>query len=195
MEKFNGKYRTTSHRLKGWDYSWDGAYFITIDTNRMMHFFGKVVNGEMQLSEIGKLADKFWAEIPLHFPHVTLGNFVVMPNHVHGVIIINDITNKWQKLRQLGANESQVNLNIQKSQEIEADDEESIRKYMSELAPKSGTVSTIVRSYKSVVTKHAREINPSFKWMVRFYGAIVTTEEGLFRVERYIKNNPKNWKW
>jgi len=89
QNKFQNKYRIPSARLQTWDYANNGAYFITICTQNREHFFGNIKNGIMQLSEIGKLAAQFWYEIPNHFPMVELGNFVVMPNHVHGILIIN----------------------------------------------------------------------------------------------------------
>jgi REP element-mobilizing transposase RayT len=92
-EKFQKKYRIPSSRLKNWDYGNNGAYFITICSRNKEHFFGEIMSvddeNEMQLNEIGKLADKFWAEIPKHFPFVELGNYIVMPNHVHGILIID----------------------------------------------------------------------------------------------------------
>ena len=90
QNKFQNKYRIPSARLQMWDYSNNGAYFITICTQNRHHFFGQIQNQKMQLSEIGKLAEKFWCEIPNHFPIVQLGNFVVMPNHVHGILIIDN---------------------------------------------------------------------------------------------------------
>lgn len=89
QNKFQNKYRIPSARLQTWDYANNGTYFITICTQNRHHFFGTIQNQEMQLSEIGKLAVQFWLEIPNHFPFIELGNFVVMPNHVHGILIIN----------------------------------------------------------------------------------------------------------
>lgn len=89
QNKFQNKYRIPSARLQTWDYANNGAYFITICTQNRHHFFGTIQNQEMKLSEIGKLAAQFWMEIPNHFPFIELGNFVVMPNHVHGILIIN----------------------------------------------------------------------------------------------------------
>jgi putative transposase len=91
QNKFKNKYRIPSTRLQTWDYSNNGAYFITICTQNREHFFGNIQNGIMQLSETGKLAEQYWIEIPNHFSFIELGNFVVMPNHVHGILIINKI--------------------------------------------------------------------------------------------------------
>lgn len=93
VEKFQNKYRISSTRLKNWDYGQNGAYFITICTGNKEHFFGEIISVDgkniILLNEIGKLANDFWAKIPEHFPFVELGNFVVMPNHVHGILIID----------------------------------------------------------------------------------------------------------
>ena len=89
MKKFQNKYRIPSARLENWDYGANGAYFITICTDKMQHYFGEVYKCEMQLNELGKLARDLWQEITNQFPYVELGNFVVMPNHMHGILIIN----------------------------------------------------------------------------------------------------------
>lgn len=89
-EKFKGKYRSDTSRLKNWDYTWDAAYFITICTKNREHYFGEIENGKMKLSKIGVLADVFWYEIKNHTKNVELDAFVVMPNHVHGILIINN---------------------------------------------------------------------------------------------------------
>jgi putative transposase len=88
-QKFRNKYRIPSTRLQNWDYGWNASYFVTICTHKRKCYFGEVVNGNMILSEIGKMAEKCWMEIPNHFPFVKLDAHVVMPNHVHGIIIID----------------------------------------------------------------------------------------------------------
>ncbi len=77
-----------SIRLQGYDYSQSGAYFITIVTYRRDCLFGEIQNGGMQLSGMGRIANENWCAIPEHFPDVELGEFVIMPNHVHGIIIV-----------------------------------------------------------------------------------------------------------
>lgn len=89
MAKFNNKYRIESTRLKNWDYGNNGLYFITICTAHRNWWFGEIKNGVMRLSETGKIAHRFWNEIPDHFPIVELGEFIVMPNHIHGIVIID----------------------------------------------------------------------------------------------------------
>ncbi len=87
--KFKNTYRIPSARAQWWDYERTGAYFITICTKNREPFFGEILDGKMNLSALGHFANSCWYEIPKHFPFVELGAFVVMPNHIHGIIIIN----------------------------------------------------------------------------------------------------------
>jgi REP element-mobilizing transposase RayT len=87
--KFQNKYRIPSARAEWWDYGNNAAYFITICTANRKHYFGDIRNGKMELSPIGIIADIFWHEIRNHADFVKLGEFVVMPNHIHGILIID----------------------------------------------------------------------------------------------------------
>ena len=178
MKKYNNKYRIESVRLKNWDYRNNGAYFITINTRNRKHFFGEIINSEMQLSPIGEYAQNFWMEIPKHFTFVELGNFVVMPNHTHGILIINNVKSLhcYDMDKSLHCNDSTGN------------------QYFSDISPKSGSISTIVRSYKSVVSKHARLLNPEFNWQPKFHDHVIRNSESFERIQNYIENNPSNWK-
>jgi len=84
------RYHRRSIRLKGYDYSRAGVYFVTIVTWGRLMLFGKIENGEMNINRYGEIVQKWWNEIPVHFPNVETGAFVIMPNHVHGIIIITD---------------------------------------------------------------------------------------------------------
>ena len=79
-----------SIRLKGYDYTQPGAYFLTIVTHNRACLFGDIVDGQMQLNEGGRVAERCWLDIPSHFRHVALDAFVIMPNHVHGIVIIRE---------------------------------------------------------------------------------------------------------
>jgi putative transposase len=115
MEKYRNKYRIQSTRLQNWDYSSNAAYFVTICTYGRICFFGKIFDGEMELSGIGKLINQFWNEIPIHFPFVILDAFVVMPNHIHGIIVINkpgtlgSIINQFKRVCTIHANKIDMN--------------------------------------------------------------------------------------
>jgi REP element-mobilizing transposase RayT len=91
MVKFNPqKHHRRSIRLKGYDYSQAGAYFVTLVTWHREMMFGEVVNGEMMLNRTGEIVQKWWNEIPIHFSNVEIGAFAIVPNHVHGIIFIMD---------------------------------------------------------------------------------------------------------
>ncbi|UJH92816.1 hypothetical protein LZ575_10545 [Antarcticibacterium sp. 1MA-6-2] len=88
-EKFKGKYRSESARLPNWDYGSNAAYFITICTKDREHYFGEIIDSEMFMNKNGKIANECWLAVPDHFPFVKLGYHLVMPNHFHGIIIID----------------------------------------------------------------------------------------------------------
>ena len=82
------KHHRCSIRLQGYDYSQEGAYYVTIVTQGRKCLFGEIIDGEMHINEYGEIVQKWWNEIPIHFPNVELGAFVIMPNHIHGLIFI-----------------------------------------------------------------------------------------------------------
>jgi len=89
MTLFANKYRIESTRMTSWDYSINAAYFVTICTWNREQYFGNVIENEMNLSPLGISATNCWKAIPKHFPFVALDVYIVMPNHVHGIIIID----------------------------------------------------------------------------------------------------------
>ncbi len=92
MDKFQGQYRIPSARLPDWNYGWAAAYFITICTAARQHFFGEIVNNQMVLNHCGRVAADCWADIPNHFSNAVLDVFIVMPNHIHGILILDSTT-------------------------------------------------------------------------------------------------------
>lgn len=96
---FKNKYRVESLRLKNWDYSSNGKYFITINTQNSKNYFGKIINKKVILNNIGKIAEKYWKEIPNKFQNAIIDEFIIMPNHIHGIIIINNKNNKKRPSR------------------------------------------------------------------------------------------------
>ncbi|MDY6788319.1 MAG: transposase [candidate division WOR-3 bacterium] len=88
------KKRRRSIRLSNYDYSQQGAYFITICTYKRRYLFGEIINNEMNLNQAGLVAKKCWNNIPNHFPEVSLDAYTIMPNHVHGILVINSQENK-----------------------------------------------------------------------------------------------------
>jgi len=179
-KKYKGKYRVKSVRLQNWDYGSNGIYFVTICTKNRKHFFGEVSEGKMVLSQTGKIATQFWNAIKDHFPFVILDEFIVMPDHIHGIIILNK-------------SKKDIKLSGDVTCNVCTDDMDSKNKGMAEISPKPGSLSTIIRSYKSAVTRDARAINIHFGWQSKFHESIVRDEASLKRIKNYIFNNPKNW--
>ncbi len=179
--KYRNKYRIASTRLKNWDYGWNGAYFVTICTKDRVHYFGEITDREMELVEIGNLAKNFWLEIPDHFLFVKLGAFVIMPNHVHGIIII-DKPDVGLKTVTVEAPDSGVSTNI------------NIKTNPKFKKWKPGNLGVIINQYKRICTIHARKINADFAWQSRFYDHVIRDNQSFYKIAEYIRNNPLKWK-
>ncbi|MDA3906167.1 MAG: hypothetical protein PF484_08850 [Bacteroidales bacterium] len=190
MKKFQNKYRIASARLQNWDYGSNAAYFITICSKNREHFFGEIENNEMALNAIGKLAEQYWIEIPKHFSFIELGNFVVMPNHVHGILIIDKIGGDPTTADTLQCVDT-LQCNVSTTTNPTKPPIKNVQ--MAMISPKPGTISTIIRSYKSVVTKNARLIDVDFGWQSRFHDHIIRNDGEYQRISEYIFNNPANW--
>ena len=253
------RFSDKSLRRPYWDYRRDGAYFITICTKNRVWYFGEVIEGKMELSSLGVIANTLWNEIPEHTRNCRLGAFVIMPDHVHGILILknnggdsqrsvvacNDAPNPTKiknSISQTNVNDapnptkiknsiSQTNVNdapnptkIKNSiSQINVNDapnptkiknsisqdsfDISIEKYhpsdfgrfkknvnvMSQISPKANSISAIIRSYKSAVTKRANELGYCFQWQSRFHDRIIRDKRAYWVISRYIENNPRKW--
>ncbi len=192
-DKYQNKYRIPSARLQTWDYGSNASYFITICTKNREHSFGEIVDNEMHLNEIGKLAEQYWLEIPVHFSFIELGNFVIMPNHVHGILIID------KPVGCIGSNpvETRQCLVSTTNTTDTTDTTDTSNKTLGQMRFQNqgkGTISSIVGSYKSAVSKNAHYINSGFAWQSRFHDHIIRDAKSFDRIQNYISNNPLNWK-
>ena len=163
-----GKQRKLN-RWPGFDYSSPGLYFVTICTSGRQELFGQIMNDQMLLNETGQIANKFWLEIPKHFVNCELNEFVVMPNHIHGILFIY-YKNEDEHRKIVG------------------------NAYMRSLRNTKMLLSQIIQLYKAAVT---REINKNFDfhfcWQKSFYDRVLRNEKE-FKIRReYIANNPINW--
>ncbi|SOD19653.1 transposase [Pedobacter xixiisoli] len=202
-EKFQNKYRIPSARATWWDYGSNAPYFVTICTSRSIHYFGKVIDGTMRLSAIGLIAQQCWNEIPLHFPFVILDEFVVMPNHIHGIIIINKPNIYMQSAGNVktqnfaSPNSSNGTQDFASSASNETQDFASLpaeNHTKNKFGPQSKNLASIIRGFKIGVTKSARLSNPDFAWQPRYHDRIIRDEKAYENIANYIRNNPKNWK-
>ncbi len=153
-----------SIRLPNYDYSRPGAYFVTICVQDRSCLFGDVVGGEMWLNDVGRVTCDCWDDIPKHFPHVHLDAFVIMPNHVHGILVIADFAVP------VGA------------------------KNFSPQHGTSKTVGSVVRGFKIGVTTWMRaNTDIHVVWQRNYWEHIVRDEPELIRIREYITNNPARW--
>jgi len=206
MKKYQNKYRIPSARLQSWDYGNNGAYFITICTANRDHFFGDIVDTAesdesiMQLNALGKIAKKYWMKIPDHFPFVKLGNFVVMPNHTHGILIIDknidtadsdgdlpDSATDPVETPKLGASTH----NDHGKSPADNDKKPTVGGKNEKWKPQ--TIGVIINQYKRIVTINTRKINAHFGWQSRFYDHIIRDDGSFQRIQKYIADNPKKW--
>lgn len=171
MTFFQGKYRIESARLRDWDYGSRGSYFVTICTRNRRCVFGRVVDGQMELSEIGKIASCELEDIPRHYDNVSVDEHVVMPNHVHAIIVIDgDHTFSLSP----------------RAREVSS--------YRTTFSPAAGSLSAIIRSFKAGVTLRCRERGlAQFVWQSRFHDHLLRGDEVIGAVREYIWNNPGNW--
>jgi len=173
--KFRNKYRIESTRAQWWNYSWNGYYFITICTYHRLPYFGSIINNQMQLSFVGRIAFECWEAIPQHFPFVKLHLFVIMPNHIHGIVVIdreNKLLNNQHSYLTLSNSTPQVK---------------------NKFGPQSKNLGSIIRGYKIGVKKLARVVITDFDWQRRYDDHIIRNKSEYIAISKYIFNNPTNW--
>jgi len=162
-----------STRLPGYDYSQPGYYFVTICVHlkyRQQLVFGAVRNGIMQLNEYGKIGDQYWREIPEHYENIFIDEYVIMPDHIHGIVII------------------QQNANIVGAEQCSAPT------MLLTTRQNYGKLSKIVKSFKNAVTNKIRNTGfPDFPWQRSFHDRIIRNNGELNRIRQYIQNNPARW--
>ena len=222
MEKFNGKYRIPSARWAAWNYGSNGAYFVTICTANHAHYFGKITNNEMVPTPLGRAEVDFWNEIPAHFPFVELDAFVVMPNHVHGIIIIDkpggivetqDFASRLTQTQDRLSRCSSRDASLPRTHPENGTEASDLRPGVIEtpvdrvkktqdfaslpggnrFGPQSRNLASIVRGYKIGITKYARQNNAPFIWQERYYDHIIRSPDEHELVWQYILANPLTW--
>ena len=198
------KHHRRSIRLDGYDYSQPCIYFITLCTYNRECLFGEILNGEMRLNEFGKIANQCWLEIPNHFPQTQLDEYIIMPDHIHGIIVLNDfvgVQNVGAKIvgakivgtKNVGAkNFSPLPMPTPEPTPLPMPTrEQNITPFRSP----SKTIGSIIRGFKIGVTKWFRQNTDIYVvWQRNFYEHIIRNEVELNRIRQYIIDNPKKWK-
>lgn len=163
-----------SIRLKDYDYTTPWWYFVTICTHQHSEIFGEVIKDQVVLSTIGEIAEKCWEEIPQHFINVELDYFIIMPNHLHGIIIINETKDRMGR---------DVKFNVPTE-----------NNFYSRMSPKKDSLSVIVRTYKAAVSRKCNLSKLSTPiWQSSFYDRIIRNEKELYQIRKYIDQNPMQW--
>ncbi|MDD3050320.1 MAG: transposase [Candidatus Cloacimonetes bacterium] len=192
-----------SIRLKGYDYSQAGLYFITICVQNRECLFGEIQNGEMELNDAGNHTEKCWMEIPQHYPNVKLHDFIIMPNHIHGIIEIVGANNDSPIIETANNDSPIIETANNDSPIIETANNDSLEinraNNDSPQRSPSKTVGAIVRGFKIGVTKWFRD-NKSHQfpvgksvWQRNYWEHIVRNENEYNRIAQYINENSLKW--
>lgn len=200
--KFNPQiHHRKSIRLKGYDYAQAGLYFITICCQNRIHRFGEVVDGKMVCNAFGRIAYDEWLKTPEIRPNVELDEFIIMPNHMHGIIRLldselhspNNTTNELH----VNDNTDEFNSHQQPNEDVcKTNHKGEFNSPITRSPPQSPsqTVGAIVRGYKSAVTKQLRLLGFDDKlWQRNYYEHIIRDERSYQNIAEYIINNPAKW--
>jgi REP element-mobilizing transposase RayT len=183
MDRFKGIYRNESSRLPGWDYSSPGRYYVTICTGDRVEWFGHVVKKEMKRNDIGNIAFRMLIDIPNHHNNASLDEFMVMPNHIHVIIVLRDRGGDGV-LQNGGDAINRVPAPIKSRGGI-------TQRHNPMLSRES--LSYAVRWFKGRTSFEIRKNHPNFTWQSRFHDHIIRDRHALDRIRRYIIENPIKW--
>ncbi len=170
-------------RIKDFDYTMSAQWFVTICTYKRQCVLGHIIEGEMQMNELGRIVEECWLAIPDHFPNVVLGEHVVMPNHIHGVIEVCETNPNTRRgkacLAPTGSKLDNTDVNIAKPGK-----------------PIPGSLGIIIGSFKSAVTKRVNDIRGNSDtpfWQRNYFEHGIRSNTSLEQIQKYIKMNPLMW--
>jgi REP element-mobilizing transposase RayT len=202
MEKYKNKYRTESNRMPGWDYSRNGYYFITVVTKDRICWFGDVKNGKMIFSDFGKIANDEWFKSFKIRRELFLDEFILMPNHLHAIIILNNPDNRIIKNDGDDGDVWDVETHGRASLHPKSN---SNSNEQTQLIRKPKSISSFIGGYKSVVNTKIDDLIDSEHlginkfnrknrlWQVNYNDHIIRNKREYMAIKKYIQNNPKNW--
>lgn len=180
MTKFDPKiHHRRSTRLEGYDYSQAGAYFVTVVTWQRKNLFGNIVDGEIVLDVYGEIIQKWWDDIPVHFPNVETGAFVIMPNHIHGIVVIGDTRRSAVLAPDVGVQNSTGGGGTPP------------------LPGRKPTLGQVVAYFKYQSTKEMNSlagngVTTKF-WQRNYHDRVIRNEGEMSRIWDYIESNPAWW--
>ena len=181
------KFRRRSFRLQDYDYGQPGFYYITICTEDRKAMLGNVVNGEMCLNNAGSVAQSVWLSLPQRFSHVKLDQYIVMPNHLHGIIeLVESETNRTIPTQPIT---TPINHPAFAAAQFITPTTTKVDS-MDRTVP----LGEIVRTFKAATIRLIRTmIKPDFAWQADYYDHIVRNDKDLDRIRTYILDNPTRW--
>ena len=208
MNKYNPNiHNRRSIRLKGYDYAQAGLYFITICCKDMKSLFGEIVGGKMVLNKYGKIANDEWLKTPELRPNVELGEFVVMPNHIHGIIrllgrgelhspdkhtILHSPINETE-LHSPNNRTGELHSPNNRTGELHSPNDRTGELH-SPPRVQPNTIGAIIRGYKSSVTKQLNLLDIGcVVWQRNYHEHIIRNEKSYQNISKYIINNPAKW--
>jgi REP element-mobilizing transposase RayT len=195
-ELFRNKFRIETTRLKSWDYSKSWWYYITICTKEHQIWFGEIKNEKMFCNDKGKIVTEEWHKCSNKRSNIELDEYCVMPKHFHGIIILTENDDDIDVARFEGdtalikGDEARYVSTTTTTAKIT----DMTKLNYSEISPKPNSLSSVIRSFKSSVTKQIREaVFYYFSWQSRFYDRIIRNEKELYKIRKYIQQNPLKW--
>jgi len=205
--KYHGKYRIESTRLKNFDYGSNGVYFITIVTRDRDNFFGKIIDNEIKLTPAGKIVKKNWYKIPQKFTFIRLDEFVVMPNHIHGILWIektdgagdrSDGDNAGNRRDAINRVSTDTDTDTDTDTNTDMKTESKPEKMIGGITGKNNpmlqnNISRVIRWYKGRCTYEIKKFLTVFAGQSRFHDRIIRNENELNRIRKYIILNPRRW--
>ena len=179
---FHNRYRIQTARAEWHGYD-GGIYFVTICTEGREHYFGKIENDKepfMQLSPAGLFVNQIITNISSYYPHVEIPLFVIMPNHIHAIVYINNNAFKTNNLNMHNCRDA---INRVSTGGVTGNHNPMV----------TNCLGTAIRGFKARITRWAHQNNIPFGWQARFYDRIVRNQDELNRIADYIENNVANW--
>ena len=171
-DKFDDRFRIASARWAGYDYGQSGMYFVTICTQNRIRYFGEIIlpTGNWDSAELyplpqAQIVRACWLQTPSCFPFVSLDAFVVMPDHIHGLLLFDKPNKQTSSLN-----------------------------YQNAFGPQRDNLAAVVRGFKAGVSALAKQDGLAFGWQSRYHDRVVRNDTELKKIQQYIANNPARWK-
>jgi REP element-mobilizing transposase RayT len=182
-------HKRQSIRLKGYDYSQSGLYFITICCYQRECLFGNIINSQMILNNFGQLIKEEWLKSAEIRKEIELDDFVIMPNHFHGIVIINQEINSHFMKNDVDFQDNNVGANGRSPLQ-------QIQSSPPKISMKPKSISSLIAGFKSATTKKINVIRNTHQnpvWQRNYYDHIIRNDESLARIREYVQNNPLSW--